>query len=179
MSKHVLPDVLQPGLTLVFVGTAPSRASAAKKAYYAGAGNAFWPTLHTTGITSTPMAPRNYRELLKLGVGFTDIVKYASGNDRDLSAGDFDGASVAEKVCVYKPRLLAFTSKRAASEFYGVRTASLSYGEQAERIGKHTRVFVLPSPSGQARKFWDVHAWQAVADAYSLIQQATAAEGEG
>jgi len=39
----VLPDVLTPGLQVVFCGTAAGTASAKRGAYYAGPGNQFWP----------------------------------------------------------------------------------------------------------------------------------------
>ena len=42
---EVLPDILQPGLRVVFCGTAAGRASAKARAYYAGPGNSFWKTL--------------------------------------------------------------------------------------------------------------------------------------
>lgn len=42
----ILPDVIEPGLRIVFCGTAAGAKSAAVGAYYAGPGNAFWATLH-------------------------------------------------------------------------------------------------------------------------------------
>jgi G:T/U-mismatch repair DNA glycosylase len=45
---EVLPDLLRPGLRIVFCGTAAGTASARAGAYYAGPGNAFWPTLAGT-----------------------------------------------------------------------------------------------------------------------------------
>ena len=44
-NKHLMPDLLAPGLDLVFCGTAPSPVSFKARAYYANPGNAFWPTL--------------------------------------------------------------------------------------------------------------------------------------
>jgi TDG/mug DNA glycosylase family protein len=55
----------------------------------------------------------------------------------------------------YRPKVLAFTSKRAAEEFLG---RPPSYGLQTERIGE-TLLFVLPSPSGAARGYWDLAPW--------------------
>src|SRR3546814_6083057 len=52
----VLPDVLAPGLRLVFCGSAAGRKSAELGAYYAGPGNKFWPTLYEIGLT-----PRHFR----------------------------------------------------------------------------------------------------------------------
>ena len=36
------------------------------------------------------------------------------------------------------------------------------YGEQEMRLGD-TRIFILPSPSGQARRFWNITPWQQLA----------------
>ena len=55
--------------------------------------------------------------------------------------------------------MLAFTSKAAARAALG---KVAGYGLQQERIGD-TQLFVLPSPSGQARGHWDVAHWQALA----------------
>jgi TDG/mug DNA glycosylase family protein len=45
----VLEDLLAPGLSIVFCGTGAGRRSAELKAYYAGRGNRFWPTLFESG----------------------------------------------------------------------------------------------------------------------------------
>ena len=47
-TRHLVPDVLSPGLDLVFCGTAPSPISFKRRAYYANPGNSFWPTLHVS-----------------------------------------------------------------------------------------------------------------------------------
>lgn len=154
--QPVLPDVLGRGLAIVFCGTAPARASAQARAYYAGPGNRFWPTLHAIGLTPRRYAPAEFRTLLELGIGLTDVAKYAVGVDRELSAADFDAAALREKMAGYQPRWLAFTSKRAAEACLGRRVA---YGAQPDTLGA-TQLFVLPSPSGAARAFWDIGPWQ-------------------
>ncbi|MEZ4771174.1 MAG: hypothetical protein R2844_22490 [Caldilineales bacterium] len=42
----ILPDVLAPGLDIVFSSTAVGNVSALRGATYAGPGNMFWSTLH-------------------------------------------------------------------------------------------------------------------------------------
>ena len=54
-----LPDLLQPDLDVVFVGTAAGRRSADVGHYYVGAGNRFWSTLHHVGIAR--LRPRTTR----------------------------------------------------------------------------------------------------------------------
>ena len=57
-NRHLVPDLLAPGLDLVFCGTAPSPASFKARAYYANPGNAFWPTLHAVGLTPERLRAR-------------------------------------------------------------------------------------------------------------------------
>ena len=45
--------------------------------------------------------------------------------------------------------------------------AIVRYGMQDETIG-NTRVFVLPSPSGQARGHWNIEPWRALAAQFAL-----------
>lgn len=156
----VLPDVLAPELKLVFCGTAASSVSAQVGAYYAGPGNAFWPTLYRVGLTPSEFQPAAFRDLLKQGIGLTDLAKHESGMDAELSRSAFDVAAFQDKILRLRPAVVAFTSKRAGQEFYGRR---VTYGLQPESIGK-TDIFVLPSPSGAARRYWDESHWQALAD---------------
>ena len=85
-NKHLVPDLLAPGLDLVFCGTAPSPASFKARAYYANPGNAFWATLHAVGLTPERFTPQRYPELLAWGIGLTDLNKTEYGSDHELSA---------------------------------------------------------------------------------------------
>ena len=161
---HLVPDLLKPGLKLVFCGTALGRRSAQDRAYYAHPNNLFWPTLHEVGLTPTRFAPSDYPRLLEHGIGLTDLAKRHFGNDAELPSDAFDAAALAEKIAAYAPAMLAFTSKKAASGFLGRPTGKIALGEQEERIGG-TRLFVLPSPSGSARGRWDRSLWERLARA--------------
>jgi TDG/mug DNA glycosylase family protein len=160
--KFILPDVLEPGLQVVFCGTAPGTRSARDSAYYAHPGNYFWRTLFETGLTPRMLAPREFRSVPEFGIGLTDVAKHHSGSDAELPRAAFDAAALRRKLAHYRPRIVAFTSKNAARAGLGHGTRELVYGEQDTRI-TDTRVFVLPSPSGQARAFWDIKPWQELA----------------
>lgn len=153
---HILPDVLQPGLALVFCGTAAGKRSAQEGAYYAHPGNLFWRALAEVGLTPRRFAPHEFPQLPALGIGFTDLAKFHSGNDSELPRDAFDVAALVAKIELHAPRWLAFTSKHGARAALG--RAVVAWGEQPERIGD-TRVFVLPSPSGQARGHWSIEPW--------------------
>ena len=155
----ILPDLLAPGLDIVFCGTAVGAESARRRAYYAGPGNAFWPTLAQVGLTPRRLKPEEYPLLLTFGIGLTDLAKHVSGNDDILGHADFDIARLRALIERYQPRLLAFTGKRAAQQFTGRRVA---YGLLAQRIAS-TRLFVLTSPSGLACRYWSVAPWAELA----------------
>ncbi len=163
---EILPDVLDFGLVMVFCGTAASTASSKAAAYYANGTNAFWRTLYETGVTPRKFAPSEFRDLLKLRIGLTDVAKFVAGNDSDLSPGEFHPNALSEKIRLYSPHILAFTSKAAWRAWARWSAAdAISYGWQEKRMGT-THFFVLPSPSGAARGYWDVRAWQELAHAY-------------
>ena len=159
---HV-PDLLAPELPLVFCGTALGRVSAERRAYYAHPGNFFWRTLHATGLTPRLLRPEDWPTLIGYGFGLTDVSKTHFGNDAELPPGAFDAAGLHARIEQYRPAILAFTSKAAAGAALGVRTGRLALGFQDAAIGT-TRLCVLPSPSGQARRTWDPAVWQALAD---------------
>jgi double-stranded uracil-DNA glycosylase len=163
----VLPDVLQPGLTTVFCGSAASSASARQGAYYAGPGNRFWPILFEAGFTPHLFAPSDFRKLAVLGIGLTDLAKHESGMDIALSSSAYDSRLLLQKIETFKPRVLAFTGKRPAGIFLleALGKGLKDYGEQPPRIGD-TRIFVLPSPSGAARRWWSVDPWIKLAEVH-------------
>jgi TDG/mug DNA glycosylase family protein len=131
-----LPDLLGPHLAVVFVGTAARRRSAEIGAYYAGRGNRFWRTLHEVGITARQYEPHECRDLLALGIGFTDVSKVGS----------------------------AFTSKRATALWLRTpSTAAIALGRHDQRSCDFPEVFVLPSPSGAATRYWDLRPWRELA----------------
>lgn len=157
--EQLIPDVLAPGLDVVFCGTALSVASHSKRAYYAKPGNRFWPTLAAVGFTPRRLAPVEYAEVTRYGLGLTDVSKTAFGQDADLLPHDFDPVGLIDKILDHRPQFLAFTSKRAAREALDIDG---DYGLQATTIGE-TGVFVLPSTSGLATRFWDETHWHELA----------------
>jgi len=162
MSTPIVPDLLGPGLRLVFCGSAPSRISAQRQAYYANPGNKFWGTLHAIGLTDSLWAATEYRRLLALGVGLTDLNKRDIGIDSELSEAGFDIPAFKERMRTHRPRTIAFTSKFTASRFFGRGTGAIEYGRQDERF-EGMALFVLPSTSGLATKYFQVAHWQALA----------------
>jgi TDG/mug DNA glycosylase family protein len=160
--KHILPDLLLPGLKLVFCGTAPSPTSAARGAYYAGPGNRFWSILAETGLTPFLLAPEDYRLLPQFGIGLTDIVKQAAGIDAAIPASAYDEVDLARRIRAVRPARLAFTGKNAAARFLGQASAQITYGP-GPVLADFPPLYVLPSTSGAARRSWDARWWHDLA----------------
>ena len=160
--SSVLPDVLGPGLAVVFIGTAASKRSAERGVPYGGPGNGFWDILRAAGFIPEDFAPENFRTLAEHGIGLTGMAPRAVGNDDVLSTADFDAAGVRARLETHQPRVAAFVGKRAAQEFLGHQ--KLDYGPQPDAVGE-TALWVLPSTSGAARRYWDPVPWHALATA--------------
>jgi double-stranded uracil-DNA glycosylase len=114
----MLPDILQPELTVVFVGTSKSTTSAAAGHYYANPRNMFWNLLQATGLTRGDWLTSNQdAEVLKYGVGLTDLVPAkAASSDALLRAGHFDVQGFLEKIAHFAPKVVAFNGEKAATK---------------------------------------------------------------
>ena len=93
--------------------------------------------------------------MVRYGIGLTDLVKGKAGMDHQLTAVDFDFESFRHKIIQYQPTYLCFNGKRAAQEFLGRKVA---YGLQVESMGS-TKIFVAPSTSGAANRYWNIELW--------------------
>ncbi len=164
--ESVLDDLLARGLKLVVCGTAASSASAARKAYYAGPGNKFWDILSETGLTPRKLEPREFRDLLRFGIGLTDIVKQQFGNDPDIDFGLSCVEPLTRRLLDLQPAYLSFNGKKAAQVLIGRKR--IEYGLQEERIGA-TAMFVAPSTSGAVNGYWDPDIWRELGRRVSAV----------
>ncbi len=155
----ILPDVLQPNLKVVFVGTAVGNKSAQRQAYYAGPGNKFYKTLYRCGFTDRLLFPEEFGMLPEFGIGLTDIAKNIYGNDNFLKPTDFDPDGFIAKIQKYQPKWVCFNGKQAASRLTGIKTSQLEYGEMIQTVGI-TKLYLAPSTSGAANGFWDEVYWR-------------------
>jgi TDG/mug DNA glycosylase family protein len=160
----ILPDILRPGLRLVICGSAAGTVSARRGAYYAHPQNRFWPTLYEVGLTDRLLAPEEFRILPRYGIGLTDMAKEESGSDAELSRTADDPDGLRDRILRFRPRILAFSAKRPARVFlrhvFGRRT--VDYGPQAETLDG-IALFVLPSTSPAAVRYWDIAPWRELA----------------
>ena len=160
----ILPDILAPGLRVVFCGSAVGNESFRRKAYYAHPQNRFWCTLRELGLTPIRLQPTEYERVKEWGIGLTDLAKHVHGGDAKLKRSNYEPEQLHEKIERDQPLALAFTGKKPASVYlakmHGLR--EVRYGKHAVRIGR-TAIFVLPSPSPAARRYWDIRPWRALA----------------
>ncbi|KRE18310.1 hypothetical protein ASE63_02865 [Bosea sp. Root381] len=157
--QPILPDILVPGLRVVFCGTQAGAASARRRVYYAGPGNKFWKTLHDIGLTPERLAPESFQTLPAYGIGLTDVAKLTSGPDTALRSVHFDCEGFTARMVASRPRIIAFNGKRAAQAILG---PGPSYGLQPSRLAA-SDIFVLPSTSGAASGFWSIEPWRELA----------------
>ncbi len=156
----MLPDVLTFDLDVIFCGTAKGEASARLGYYYAGPGNKFYGILHDAGFTPHKLRPDQCYQINQFKIGLTDLVHTESGNDSEISKEAYDVDGFLAKMKEYKPKLIAFNSKKGASFVLGFKgvTSLVEYGLQERTIGQ-SKLFVLPSTSGSARKYWNEKYW--------------------
>jgi double-stranded uracil-DNA glycosylase len=159
-----LPDLLAPGLDVVFVGINPSPYSVARGHYFARKTNRFWtalsrsrlgePARRALGVAA--LGPEHDAALLAFGIGFTDLVKRPTSRAADLTPADFrTGApGLRERLAPCRPRVACFQGLTSYRPFrrhaLGLPDAPPhrppSLGPQPETLGP-TRLFVVPSPS--------------------------------
>jgi double-stranded uracil-DNA glycosylase len=141
----VVPDVLGPGLAIVFCGINPGFRSAAAGAHFANPRSDFWRLLHDSGLTPRQLAPEEQHDLLELGYGLTNAAFRTTRGSGDLRRGDFAGAAGRLEAITteLRPSVIAFVGKAA---YEGVFRERPRHGLQERRLA-HTRLFVLPSTS--------------------------------
>ncbi len=71
-TPSAVPDVLGPGLDVVFCGINPGRVSDAARAHFANPRNDFWRLLEAAGFTPRLYDPSEQFALLPLRIGITN-----------------------------------------------------------------------------------------------------------
>lgn len=142
-----VPDVIAPGLVVLFVGINPGLYTAAVSHHFARPGNRFWPALFEAGFTPRLLLPEEDGMLPVWGLGITNLVGRATAAASELSAEELrrGGDVLEEKVARYAPQWTAFVGIGAYAAAFGRGKASV--GPQEEDIAG-SRVWVLPNTSG-------------------------------
>jgi len=162
-----LPDILAPGLSVIFCGINPGTTAAAAGRHFVSATNRFWRVLHQSGFTPHLIAPEDDRSVLQYGCGLTVAVARPTPGANDLSRLELTraGAALARKIRRYAPRVVAFLGKPAFAAISGNNT--VTWGRQPEPFGGAI-AWVLPNPSGRNLNF----NFEALVRAYTELREA-------
>ena len=142
-----VPDVIAPGLDVLFCGINPGLYSGAVGHHFARPGNRFWKALHGAGFTDRVLSPFDERDLLDRRLGITNLVDRATGGAAELSSRELkEGARRLEgKVRRFRPLAVAFLGLSAYR--IGLERPAARPGPQEATLGG-SRVWLLPNPSG-------------------------------
>lgn len=186
--SRTLPDLLRPGLRLVFVGINPGEESARQGHYYAHAGNGFWPALGASGLVDglvskleRPVGPHDDRTLpAACRIGFTDVVKRIVTDSSTVTDDELRVArgSLERRIALAGPQAICFTTTRAFEVLFPrVRGRSgPAWGRQPVRVAG-AEVWLMPSTSGRAIAYRE-HVYRVLVElATSLGAASTAQDG--
>lgn len=151
LSSPGVPDHLDHGLQIVFIGFNPSIRSGETGHHYANPRNNFWRILHRSGLTPRLYDASEDGELLRLGYGFTNIVARPTRGAEDITREEYaEGRELLRaKLEEYRPEVACFVGKGVYTEF--TRKASAEWGFQEEPAADGVKAFVAPSSSGLVR----------------------------
>ncbi|HEX6359986.1 G/U mismatch-specific DNA glycosylase [Actinophytocola sp.] len=142
-----VPDVVAPGLSVLFCGINPGLYSAATGHHFARPGNRFWPALHQSGFTPRQFSPAEQDELLTHGLGVTNIAARATARADELTRDELRAGArrLTALVTRYAPAFVAVVGISAYRTAFDRPKAAM--GEQDERLAG-ARLWLLPNPSG-------------------------------
>ena len=154
--ERTVPDLIRPGLRVLFVGINPGLYTAAIGHHFGRPGNRFWPALHAGGFTPSVFSPFESTRLLELDLGITNLVKRATAMAHEVTTVELlaGAARLRRKIKRYRPEfaaVLGLTSYRIAFQ-----NPMAVIGLQSEKIGD-TRLWLLPNPSGLNAHHQPVH----------------------
>jgi double-stranded uracil-DNA glycosylase len=142
-----VPDLIAPGLRVLFSGINPGLYSAATGHHFARPGNRFWPALYASGFTNRLLKPWEEELLLEDGIGITNLVARATAAADELTADELRAGRrrLLGKVRRFHPRAVAVVGIGAYRQAFECPRAPM--GRQPERL-EGAELWVLPNPSG-------------------------------
>ena len=142
-----VPDLIAPGLGVLFCGINPGLYSAATGHHFARPGNRFWPALHAAGFTERLLKPWEERQILQDGIGITNLVSRATAAAAELTADELRAGRqrLTRKVRRFHPRCVAVVGIGAYQLAF--ERPGAGPGLQPERL-ETAALWVLPNTSG-------------------------------
>lgn len=155
---RTLPDLVAPGLRVLFVGFNPSLRAARTGHYYAGLNNRFWAMLAESGLTPRRMSPEEDGRLLEMGIGITDLVKRPTRSAAEVTRAEYrEGAHRLRAILeAMRPAVVCYNGKGVYLTASG--KAAAPWGVQPDALVAGVVDFAAPSPSGLARLSFDEKA---------------------
>lgn len=151
MSDKPLPDILGPGLKVLFIGYNPGLRSAEMGHHYAGKSNRFWDILFKSGLTPEKLDYSRDRELLCYGYGSTNIIDRPTKSAAELTREEYLAGKekLREMLDEYRPTVACYVGIGVYKAFSGRR--EVNWGHQSEETVQGIIDFVAPSTSGLNR----------------------------
>lgn len=146
-----IPDHLDYGLAVLFIGYNPSIRSGETGHHYANPNNRFWKIIHDAGLTPRKYKPEEDGELLKLGYGFTNIVARPTKTAAEITKAEYKAGRLQLMGTIekYRPKIACFVGKGVYEQYSG--KTGVAWGEQPEPLVPGVVEFVAPSSSGLVR----------------------------
>ena len=148
-----VPDLVGPGLKLLFVGINPGLWTAATSTHFAHPGNRFYPALRLAGVIERDidrgvgMSDADRAHLIGRGIGITNVVNRATARASELSVAELraGGERLRTFVRDHTPRVVALA---------GITAYRAAFGDAKARLGRQPGAFedaelwIVPNPSG-------------------------------
>ena len=147
-----LADIIAPDLVVLFIGFNPSLRSAAAGHHFAGPNNRFWRILYDCGLTLRLLQASDDQQLLRWGMGLTNIVARPTQKAAQLTTADYRaGAAVLQqKLLQYRPQVACYVGFGVYRAF--ARHCRFSPGLQETSVVPGILDFAAASTSGWNRK---------------------------
>ena len=155
-----LPDYINPGIRVLFVGINPGLRSAAVGHHFAGYSNRFWKLLTESKLVPLKLSYYDDWRLPQWGLGLTNLVVRETSGSHALTAEDYQigRERLASKIRRHRIALIAllgvtlqpilFPQKPNRSAQLAHKLSKPKFGFQPWRFAG-ARVFLLPNPSGR------------------------------
>lgn len=152
-SQLRLPDYIQPGIAILFVGINPGLRSAQLGHHFAGPSNRFWKLLSESHLVTEPLTYREDWRLPEWRLGLTNIIGRSSRGSDSLSAQEYRAgiATLTRKIQRNRPRTVAFLGVTIYRMVFGIERAlppRIPVGLTPCQIAG-VPIFLLPNPSGR------------------------------
>lgn len=148
-----VPDLVGPGLRLLFVGINPGLWTAATGTHFAHPGNRFYPALLLGGVIEreidrgSGMSDDDRRHLIERGIGITNVVHRATAKASELTVDELrdGGRELRRFVADHAPAVVAVAGVTAYRTAFQQPKATM--GRQDEPF-EGAELWVVPNPSG-------------------------------